>query len=116
MASLTIRKLDEAIKIYLRVRAARNGRSVEEEVRGILREYTDGRLQPASPPPLQVSAPVPHPACGERAFRRARLYRPVRSRKRVRCRPYQAGTRLRPDRGGAGDRRFDVQDGARRRR
>src|SRR6516162_7656854 len=61
MASLTIRKLDEAIKIYLRVRAARNGRSVEEEVRGILREYTDGRLQPASPPPLQVSAPVPHP-------------------------------------------------------
>jgi len=61
MASLTIRKLDEAIKIYLRVRAARNGRSVEEEVRGILREYTDGRLQPASPPPLQVSALAPHP-------------------------------------------------------
>src|SRR5215471_13208241 len=60
MASLTIRKLDEAIKIYLRVRAARNGRSVEEEVRGILREYTDGRLQPASPPPLQVSALAPH--------------------------------------------------------
>src|SRR6516225_7283933 len=61
MASLTIRKLDESIKIYLRVRAARNGRSVEEEVRGILREYTDGRLQPASPPPLQVSALAPHP-------------------------------------------------------
>src|SRR6516225_194911 len=61
MASLTIRKLDEAIKIYLRVRAARNGRSVEEEVRGILREYTDGRLQPASPPPLQVSALAPYP-------------------------------------------------------
>src|SRR6516165_2032614 len=61
MASLTIRKLDEAVKIYLRVRAARNGRSVEEEVRGILREYTDGRLQPASPPPLQVSALAPHP-------------------------------------------------------
>jgi phosphopantothenoylcysteine decarboxylase / phosphopantothenate---cysteine ligase len=59
MASLTIRKLDEAIKVYLRMRAARNGRSVEEEVRGILREYTDGRLQPASSPPAQSPAPTP---------------------------------------------------------
>ena len=38
MASLTIRKLDEAIKAALRVRAAQHGRSVEDEVRGILRE------------------------------------------------------------------------------
>ena len=38
MASLTIRKLDEAIKAELRLRAARNGRSVEDEVRVILRE------------------------------------------------------------------------------
>lgn len=38
MASLTIRKLDEAIKAELRIRAARNGRSVEDEVRVILRE------------------------------------------------------------------------------
>ena len=59
MASLTIRKLDEAIKIYLRMRAARNGRSVEEEVRGILREYTDGRLQPASPTAQPAPAPTP---------------------------------------------------------
>jgi phosphopantothenoylcysteine decarboxylase / phosphopantothenate---cysteine ligase len=59
MASLTIRKLDEAIKVYLRMRAARNGRSVEEEVRGILREYTDGRLQPASSPRAQSPAPTP---------------------------------------------------------
>src|SRR5262245_9836628 len=58
MASLTIRKLDEAIKVYLRMRAARNGRSVEEEVRGILREYTDGRLQPASPSPAQAPQPA----------------------------------------------------------
>ena len=29
MASLTIRKLDESIKSYLRLRAAGNGRSVE---------------------------------------------------------------------------------------
>ena len=38
MASLTIRKLDDAIKAYLRLRAAGNGRSVEDEVRVILRE------------------------------------------------------------------------------
>ena len=38
MASLTIRKLDDAIKSYLRLRSAKNGRSVEEEVRVILRE------------------------------------------------------------------------------
>src|SRR5277367_1713091 len=38
MASLTIRKLDDAIRDELRLRAARNGRSVEDEVRVILRE------------------------------------------------------------------------------
>ncbi|WP_438273741.1 bifunctional phosphopantothenoylcysteine decarboxylase/phosphopantothenate--cysteine ligase CoaBC [Nitrobacter sp.] len=38
MASLTIRKLDDATKAELRLRAARNGRSVEDEVRVILRE------------------------------------------------------------------------------
>jgi phosphopantothenoylcysteine decarboxylase/phosphopantothenate--cysteine ligase len=37
MASLTVRKLDDAIKTGLRLRAARNGRSVEDEVRVILR-------------------------------------------------------------------------------
>src|SRR5580692_6180119 len=40
MASLTIRKLDDAIKDSLRLRAARNGRSVEDEVRVILREVS----------------------------------------------------------------------------
>ena len=43
MASLTIRKLDDAIKAYLRLRSARNGRSVEEEVRVILRELLRGQ-------------------------------------------------------------------------
>ena len=38
MASLTVRQLDEALKKRLRMRAARNGRSVEDEVRTILRE------------------------------------------------------------------------------
>ena len=36
MASITIRKLDDSIKARLRVRAARNGRSMEEEAREIL--------------------------------------------------------------------------------
>src|SRR5438045_371440 len=38
MASLTVRQLDEALKQQLRLRAARNGRSVEDEVRTILRQ------------------------------------------------------------------------------
>ena len=37
MASLTVRQLDEKLKKQLRLRAARNGRSVEDEVRTILR-------------------------------------------------------------------------------
>jgi phosphopantothenoylcysteine decarboxylase / phosphopantothenate---cysteine ligase len=38
MASLTIRKLDDAVRDALRLRAARSGRSVEDEVRVILRD------------------------------------------------------------------------------
>lgn len=37
MATLTIRQLDEKTKTRLRVRAARHGRSMEEEAREILR-------------------------------------------------------------------------------
>ena len=37
MASITIRRLDESTKARLRVRAAQNGRSMEEEAREILR-------------------------------------------------------------------------------
>ncbi len=37
MATLTIRQLDDKIKQRLRVRAAHNGRSMEEEAREILR-------------------------------------------------------------------------------
>jgi phosphopantothenoylcysteine decarboxylase/phosphopantothenate--cysteine ligase len=40
MATLTIRKLDDAIRDELRLRAARNGRSVEDEVRVILRDVS----------------------------------------------------------------------------
>jgi len=41
MASLTIRQLDERLKKLLRLRAARSGRSVEDEVRTILRAAAD---------------------------------------------------------------------------
>jgi antitoxin FitA len=36
MAALSIRNIDEAVKERLRVRAARNGRSMEAEIRAIL--------------------------------------------------------------------------------
>ena len=38
MASITIRNLEEQTKVQLRVRAAHHKRSMEEEVRNILRE------------------------------------------------------------------------------
>jgi len=72
MASLTIRKLDDAIKSYLRLRAAKNGRSVEEEVRVILGEYTQGAPVPAAATfaaapavYLPARAPQPQRAAGE---------------------------------------------------
>src|SRR5712691_1678324 len=42
MASLTIRKLDEGLKKRLRLRAAQNGRSMEDEARTILRHAAAG--------------------------------------------------------------------------
>ncbi len=43
MATLTIRKLDDSVKAKLRVRAAENGRSMEEEARAILVKEMDQR-------------------------------------------------------------------------
>src|SRR6202000_246531 len=65
MASLTIRKLDESVKAYLRLRSAGNGRSVEEEVRVILGELIQGQEHPEPAPALPaVQGPprVPRPA------------------------------------------------------
>src|SRR5512143_3545333 len=68
MASLTIRKLDEAVKVYLRLRSAGNGRSVEEEVRVILGELVQGRPEfPATP----SQAVEPPPEAPSRTVRRA---------------------------------------------
>ena len=61
MASLTVRKLDEALKASLRLRAAQNGRSVEDEVRVILREAAEGRTAPPAPRAPEVKAAAqPH--------------------------------------------------------
>ena len=46
MASLTIRNLDENVKKQLRIRAAEHGRSMEEEVREILRHAMAGPALP----------------------------------------------------------------------
>ena len=57
MASLTVRQLDEKLKKLLRLRAARHGRSMEDEVRVILRQAAEeaGRealdlINPPNPP------------------------------------------------------------------
>jgi phosphopantothenoylcysteine decarboxylase/phosphopantothenate--cysteine ligase len=60
MSSLTVRKLDERLKKRLRVRAAKHGRSMEDEVRAILRgatgegepdEFASAVDEPAARPP-----------------------------------------------------------------
>ena len=63
MASLTVRQLDERLKRLLRLRAARHGRSMEDEVRVILREAADQgeggsaeQLSPAATPHFGVAA------------------------------------------------------------
>jgi phosphopantothenoylcysteine decarboxylase / phosphopantothenate---cysteine ligase len=57
MASLTVRQLDEKLKKLLRLRAARHGRSMEDEVRVILRQAAEeaglealDRINPSNPP------------------------------------------------------------------
>lgn len=56
MASLTVRKLDDAVKARLRARAAGSGRSVEEEIRVILREATAVPLEITSDDPASCNA------------------------------------------------------------
>lgn len=46
MSNLTIRKIDPGVKERLRVRAARNGRSMEEEARRILGEACGPETRP----------------------------------------------------------------------
>ena len=53
MADITIRNLDEEVKRRLRVRAAENGRSMEEEARDIL-----GRSVGEAPPPKDLGRAI----------------------------------------------------------
>ena len=48
MANITIRNLDDALKAKLRIRAARLGRSMEEEVRVILKNVLAQEDNPKS--------------------------------------------------------------------
>ena len=41
MASITVRNLDEELKRRLRIRAAQHGKSMEQEVRDILKDALD---------------------------------------------------------------------------
>ena len=47
MASITVRNFDENLKRRLRIRAARNERSMEQEVHDILRAALDQEVAPA---------------------------------------------------------------------
>jgi antitoxin FitA len=51
MASITIRRLDDAVKARLQLRAASHGRSMEEEAREILK----AGLRPNSAPRLNLA-------------------------------------------------------------
>jgi phosphopantothenoylcysteine decarboxylase / phosphopantothenate---cysteine ligase len=64
VASLTVRQLDEALKKRLRLRAARHGRSMEDEIRVILREAAEqndgsagGRFAPTATAKPETAAP-----------------------------------------------------------
>jgi plasmid stability protein len=63
MASITIRKLDDTAKAKLRVRAAQNGRSMEEEARVILE--------------IAVTSPRPSGGRGNMAERIRNLFEPL---------------------------------------
>ena len=65
MASLTVRQLDEKLKKRLRLRAAKSGRSVEDEVRTILREAAEQTDDETRTPVDSAAAPTP----GARAAR-----------------------------------------------
>jgi antitoxin FitA len=59
MASITIRNLDDDLKRRLRIRAAEHGRSMEEEVREILRHVV-GEAKPTHDLAAAIRARVEH--------------------------------------------------------
>jgi phosphopantothenoylcysteine decarboxylase/phosphopantothenate--cysteine ligase len=108
MASITIRQLDDALKRRLRLRAAGNGRSMEDEVRTILRDAADkggeksgsgvaARTRRRTPAPAETPAPITEDVAKARqvlliigggiaAYKSLDLIRRLRERgARVRC-------------------------------
>jgi phosphopantothenoylcysteine decarboxylase/phosphopantothenate--cysteine ligase len=68
MASLTVRQLDDKLKRLLRLRAARHSRSMEDEVRVILRQAADETGRDARDhfePPARPSREKPQPAAAD---------------------------------------------------
>jgi phosphopantothenoylcysteine decarboxylase / phosphopantothenate---cysteine ligase len=62
MASLTVRQLDDKLKTLLRLRAARHGRSVEDEVRTILRAAAEAEPVAEMPRPTAAGREIVAPA------------------------------------------------------
>jgi phosphopantothenoylcysteine decarboxylase/phosphopantothenate--cysteine ligase len=86
MASLTVRQLDDKVKKLLRLRAARHGRSMEDEIRTILAEAAQaaGRevleaYDPPIRPRMSVSAVQPSGA----SVSGSRMPEPARAERRV---------------------------------
>jgi phosphopantothenoylcysteine decarboxylase/phosphopantothenate--cysteine ligase len=72
MASLTVRQLDERLKKLLRLRAAQSGRSVEDEVRTILRAAAEDTgseaMETINPPSQPPRRPARTPASAKRVL------------------------------------------------
>lgn len=102
MASLTVRQLDDKLKTLLRLRAARHGRSMEDEVRVILKDAAEDagrdileRFDPATAVSPQKNARVAKPdtkrvlliiSGGIAAYKSLDLIRRLQDRRlRVRC-------------------------------
>ena len=84
MASLTIRRLDDDLKQRLRLRAARNGRSMEDEARIVLGEATHGEDGESSPGLAMRRRLIPRgPAKPEQPVRTAAVDHPSGSNKAV---------------------------------
>src|SRR6516162_4783327 len=85
MASITIRRLDEAAKRRLRLRAARHGRSMEDEARIILSSAAtaDAGLEPPARRAPAETVPGPRSLLREDHPAVVREDRPARAGRRV---------------------------------
>lgn len=81
MPALLIRGLDDTLKRQLRLRAAENGRSMEEEVRQILRHAlgvpSAADVVQTPPPPEPEAVAVPPPPASVARPRPGQAIRPV---------------------------------------